>query len=248
MQKNLIYIGHRGTNVDADENTIGAFNKVIKVGADHIEFDIRMTKDNKFIVMHNPSIDELTDDSGYIKDFTYDELKKIKTKNSKEEIPSLEKVFDEFKKNKKIKFIIDIKERGISSKVLEIANKKQILNNCILCSANFKDLLLAKKKFPESKICYVIYRKKILINVINKIQTNKMPFKIDMLSLAYNLIKKSITKICHENNILSLAWGFRYIKEDRLNKIKSIIKNDIDGIIFDNYKNIPKIKKWINKY
>ncbi len=248
MQKKLLYIGHRGTNIDADENTINAFKKADESGAEYIEFDIRQTKDKKLVVMHNASLNETTNASGYIRDFNYSELKKIKTKNHEQSIPTLEEALKE-KYNQKLKFIIDIKERNISDKVLEIAKKLNVFDDTYICSSNIKDLILANKKFLDCKICYVIYRKKRLNDIINYIISDKMPIKINMLSLSYNLVNEEITKICNKNKILSLAWGFRYIKSDPLIEIKDLIEKGIDGIIFDNYKNIIKIKHWLkSKY
>ncbi len=41
MRRNFYYIGHRGCRVNADENTIMAFEKAFKHGADYIEFDVQ---------------------------------------------------------------------------------------------------------------------------------------------------------------------------------------------------------------
>ena len=52
MKKITLFIGHRGTLVDYDENTLEAFDIAIKSGANCIELDVRRTKDRKLIVFH----------------------------------------------------------------------------------------------------------------------------------------------------------------------------------------------------
>ncbi|MBY8979897.1 MAG: hypothetical protein KGD72_05875 [Candidatus Lokiarchaeota archaeon] len=47
MKKISLFIGHRGTIVDYDENTLEAFDIAIKAGANCIELDVRRTKDRK---------------------------------------------------------------------------------------------------------------------------------------------------------------------------------------------------------
>lgn len=48
-------VGHRGTRGLMPENTIPAFEKGIAVGANTIEFDVHITKDNKVVVYHDDS-------------------------------------------------------------------------------------------------------------------------------------------------------------------------------------------------
>ena len=54
-------ISHRGTAYSAPENTLPAFEGAIRERADMIEFDIRATKDDVLIVMHDPILDRTTD-------------------------------------------------------------------------------------------------------------------------------------------------------------------------------------------
>jgi len=48
-------VGHRGTRGLMPENTIPAFEKGIEVGANTIEFDVHVTKDNKIVIYHDNS-------------------------------------------------------------------------------------------------------------------------------------------------------------------------------------------------
>jgi glycerophosphoryl diester phosphodiesterase len=57
---------HRGANRYAPENTLPAFEKAIRLGADYVEFDVRTTSDGKFFLLHDASLDGKTDGHGYI--------------------------------------------------------------------------------------------------------------------------------------------------------------------------------------
>ena len=57
---------HRGANRYAPENTLPAFAKAIRLGADYIEFDVRTTSDGKFYLLHNSTLDDKTDGHGPI--------------------------------------------------------------------------------------------------------------------------------------------------------------------------------------
>jgi glycerophosphoryl diester phosphodiesterase len=59
---------HRGANRYAPENTLPAFEKAIRLGADFIEFDVRTTSDGKFYLLHDSTLDGKTDGHGRIAD------------------------------------------------------------------------------------------------------------------------------------------------------------------------------------
>jgi len=68
---------HRGAMETHPENTISAFKEAIRLGAHMIEFDVRMTKDGKLVIMHDKSVNRTTNGSGLVSDLTYDEIKKL---------------------------------------------------------------------------------------------------------------------------------------------------------------------------
>ena len=48
-----LIIGHRGASAVAPENTLAAFREAVAVGADGIEFDVRLTRDGVPVVIHD---------------------------------------------------------------------------------------------------------------------------------------------------------------------------------------------------
>lgn len=75
---NTYVIAHRGAHNGIPENTLAAYQKAIDLGCDFVEIDIRTTKDNKFVSIHNSTIDAYVDDKvGKVKDFTIKELLKL---------------------------------------------------------------------------------------------------------------------------------------------------------------------------
>lgn len=59
---------HRGANRYAPENTLPAFEKGIRLGADYVEFDVRTTSDGKLYLLHDSTLDGHTDGKGKISD------------------------------------------------------------------------------------------------------------------------------------------------------------------------------------
>jgi glycerophosphoryl diester phosphodiesterase len=72
-----LVVAHRGASLEQSENTIQAFEAAIDVGADAVEFDVRMTADGHAVVMHDPDVSRTTDGQGLVSEMTLAELRKL---------------------------------------------------------------------------------------------------------------------------------------------------------------------------
>jgi glycerophosphoryl diester phosphodiesterase len=99
QQRPLIY-SHRGASAYAPENTLSAFRLAAELGADGIEFDVKVTRDGRVIVLHDQTLDRTTSGSGNFKNYDFDDLRKLDAgikfpdKFRNERIPTLEEVFE----------------------------------------------------------------------------------------------------------------------------------------------------------
>ena len=245
MKLDFLFIGHRGTRTDFDENTIGAFKKAIEYGSNYIEFDVRETKDEKFVIFHDTTLDRTTTSSGLLRDFNYEDIREIRTRINNLHIPLLSEVLLGLKGE--TQFIIELKEENLREKIPKLIEEYSLLEDCIFSGRILRDLRFMKKNYPEISTCFNITKgvDLTLKDFLNLGKNKKIRFKPDLISLKSNLISVKFIDICHKNGILSLAWDFLQFK-DSLYYIKSLIKMGIDGILFDDHKNIPKIRSWIN--
>lgn len=65
---------HRGYSAKYPENTLIAFAKALEYNADGIECDIQLTKDSVPVIIHDEKIDRTSNGTGFVKDYTYQEL------------------------------------------------------------------------------------------------------------------------------------------------------------------------------
>ncbi|MFX1237970.1 MAG: glycerophosphodiester phosphodiesterase [Promethearchaeota archaeon] len=245
MKPHLLFIGHRGSLGGFDENTPHAFNKAIECGADYIELDVRATKDNKLIVIHDSNLKRTTNGIGEINEMNYKDIIRFRTKVTHCRIPLLSEVLDQFKNT--VKFIIDIKTENIWEAVAELIQKNNLLDSCILSGRYLKDLRSFKSQNPQGKICYNI-TKGIGFSFSELVKKECVPNDIDLISASTEILNSKFIEICHDNETLTLTWKFNNYK-DSLKKIKRSIKMGIDGVLFDSCFNIPIIKQWLsNKY
>jgi len=96
---------HRGAMETYPENTLAAFKEAIRLGAHMVEFDVRITKDNELVIMHDKSVDRTTDGKELIIDLTLVEIKKLdagswkSAKFNGEKVPTLKETLSVFPKN-----------------------------------------------------------------------------------------------------------------------------------------------------
>lgn len=246
MNSEFFCIGHRGCRIDLDENTIVAFNKAIKNGADYIEFDVQKTKDDQLIIIHDTTVERTTNGFGDIVELSSNEISKLRSKINNCQIPLLSELLDEL--IGQVKFMIELKGHNVCQSVLNLIIEKSILEDCIFSGRNLNQLKLLKKTVPRSKICYNI-TKGIGLTLTEFLNLEdgliNLSF-IDMISLKSEYITPKFIELCHKNDILALSWDF-FNNKNPLNRIKTLIDIGIDGILFDNCINIPIIKEWVNK-
>lgn len=71
----LLVGGHRGCACDAPENSIAAMQEGLSRGADYLEIDIQLTKDEVPVVIHDVRLEKQTCLVGYVHEYMYAELK-----------------------------------------------------------------------------------------------------------------------------------------------------------------------------
>lgn len=71
------FCAHRGVSALMPENTLPAFSAALALGADEIEFDVRLTKDGQMIVSHDNTLERISNGRGHLKDFTLEELRRL---------------------------------------------------------------------------------------------------------------------------------------------------------------------------
>jgi glycerophosphoryl diester phosphodiesterase len=70
----VLNIAHGGGLLIRPDHTILAYDQALEDGADMLELDIHETRDNVIVVMHDETVDDTTNCTGFIKEKTFAEL------------------------------------------------------------------------------------------------------------------------------------------------------------------------------
>ena len=76
---------------------VSHFAKCLKAGVRGFETDVRMTKDDRLIIMHDGNVERTTTGKGKVCEMTFAEVTALKLKRSGENVPSLQQLADVFK-------------------------------------------------------------------------------------------------------------------------------------------------------
>ena len=100
-----LIIGHRGASAVAPENTMAAFRQALAVGADGIEFDVRLTRDGVPVIIHDSTLRRTGGLPHRVADLTWAEISKIDVGSwfagsfANETVASLAELFTLFQSN-----------------------------------------------------------------------------------------------------------------------------------------------------
>ncbi|HEY0865098.1 MAG TPA: glycerophosphodiester phosphodiesterase family protein [Lacunisphaera sp.] len=96
---NVLVVAHRSDWRSHPENSLRAMRSAIAMGVDVIEVDVRRTKDGRFVIIHDTTLDRSTTGEGRVSDFTLAELRQLRLRDglgspTEETIPTLEEALD----------------------------------------------------------------------------------------------------------------------------------------------------------
>lgn len=150
---------HRGASGYAPENTLKAFELAIDMGADGVELDVQFTKDRQIVVIHDETIDRVSNGSGRVVDYTLDELRQFSFNKTHPEygnvgIPTLEEVLNLMKPtdlmiNIELKTGINFYD-GIEDSVLRLVERMGMQEQVIYSSFNHYSIVKIKELCPNA--------------------------------------------------------------------------------------------------
>lgn len=157
-------IAHQGGEGIWPSNTMYAFERAVKMGADMLDMDVNMTQDGVLVVIHDDSVDRTTDGQGKVKDLSLEQVQKLDAgwywpQESTESdphpfrgqgirIPTLEEVFKAFPKTP---MTIEIKqdEPSIAQPFCELLRKYDMTDKVIIPSFIERAVIEFRAACPE---------------------------------------------------------------------------------------------------
>jgi len=214
----MLLIGHRGAKAYEPENTLRSFQKALEMGINAVELDVRKTKDNQLVVIHDADVKKTTNGKGLVNELTLEEIKSLSTKKG-EKVPALKEALEFL--DKRAKILIELKEKDIEEKVLALVHEKQLEKNVIIVSF-LEDALRKIRELDadvETGLIYVKHK--------NPIKT-ALELKANYLVSFYKFTHTADIKKAHEHGLKVIVWTINKPRE-----ISEYAKKGVDGIASD---------------
>jgi len=155
---------HRGVHALAPENSLPSFEEAVNNGYYSAECDIQLTKDNKWVVIHNAEVDGRFCQYGKIKDLTLEELKTFsycwganlwKYKDTR--IPTLEEYLDVFVgTDTRPQIEIGIENYDMLYSIVDAINERGLETQAIILTYNLKQLKAIHELNPNIELWYLV--------------------------------------------------------------------------------------------
>ena len=241
-QKKTRIFAHRGDAIHCPENTLAAFNSAINAGADGLELDVQLTKDETLVVIHDERIDRTTDGEGWVKSFTFNELQAFDAGSwfdpsfNEERIPRLEDVFKLMQQNDLI-VNVELKTgivqyQGIEEQLLTLIAEWGYENRVIISSFNHYSLAKIRELHPAIETAALFMEG--LFEPWSYIKT----FGATSMHCFFPVAIPEMIEGAQQHGTALRAFT---VNEDH--HLKNLIHQRIDGVITDDPKKAARIRQ-----
>jgi glycerophosphoryl diester phosphodiesterase len=214
----MLRIGHRGARAYEPENTLRSFKKALEIGVDAVELDVRKTKDNHLVVIHDADVKRTTDGEGLVSELTLKEVKEFSAEKG-EKIPTLKEILAFL--DKKVKILIELKDEGVENQVLSLVHENGQQKNVIIVSFSEEALRKVREldKEVETGLIYVKHK--------NPVKA-ALDLKASYLLPLYRFTHTANVQKAHENGLKVIVWTVNKPEE-----VAEYTKKGVDGIASD---------------
>jgi glycerophosphoryl diester phosphodiesterase len=162
-------VAHRGISSKAPENTLASFEQAASIpGIDMIELDVRLTKDEEVIVLHDRTLQRTSTGNGPARNYSLEEIRRLDAGSwfhpmfAEERIPTLAEVFQQI--GSRLWVDVEIKSDWLhreppgllEEKVLDVVHKYGMDDSVMFSSFDHK-ILSNIKRIKSSVVTGVLF-------------------------------------------------------------------------------------------
>lgn len=238
-------MAHRGSSILAPENTFEAFNIGVDTESDVLEIDIRISRDNEVIVIHDERVDRTTDGVGKVFDHKLIQLKKLdaafrfthaeqndayRSKNIK--LPTLLELYEAYPN---IIVHIDVKDKQLSATrlLVDVIEKAGAEYRTVVGSFHGKILRYFRNIAPSIPTS-AIFAEVLSLYALNKLPLNlKAEHRPVALQIPRQYAMFKLDTVSFINKIQAHGFLANYWTINDVRHMRTLLKNGANGIVTD---------------
>ena len=200
-------IAHRGASYLAPENTVAASKLAWELGADAVEVDIHLSRDNKIMCIHDSDTKRTTGQDFKISETLSGQLRKLDAgsfKNEKykgEKIPFLKEIIKSVPEGKELVVELKCKSEVLPYLIKDVRKYGKNRKFVFICF-DLQTIADTKKAFPDNKCYWLCGNRQLLKQNLDKAAN----LGLDGVSLAYGIIDNEIATIVRDHKLELFTW------------------------------------------
>jgi len=208
---------HRGVEGDVPENSWPAIHLGHQLGADLIEVDVQMSRDDIAFLRHNYQLP----DGRWCHDVSWDELKELKVEG--ESLPKLEDVLV-WARDMGVILSLDIKSLftpagNLTQAVIHLLERTDTKDNVLLLFIDHPELFQTKLAYPELTV------RALLSGRLMKYRDYLQSIKTDCVSLMYGMFRPEDVEEIHSAGVSIVLGGLWNLNTDLFSSLDIDIFN-----------------------
>ena len=226
----MLVIAHRGSSGHAPENTLAAFRKAVAQGAAFIETDLQLSRDARFVAIHDATVDRTTGGHGDVHGLTLAELRQLDAGSwfgsefAGERIPTLEEILDFAKKHDAV-FYLELKPTGSwggEHALISALRESGEIPRTVVISFD-AGILDALRKIEPTLMTGLLYDGQIEKPVDRAVEIGAR-----QLAVRSNLVSPALLAEARKKDLQVVCWTVNQPAHMRL-----LIEAGVDGIMSD---------------
>jgi glycerophosphoryl diester phosphodiesterase len=221
-------IAHRGASGHAPENTLAAFERAVALGAGFIETDLHLTRDARFVAIHDPTLERTTNGKGNVRDSSLAEIRKLDAglwfdrEFMGQKVPTLEEIV-EFAAKHDVIFYLELKYEaawGMHHSLVGALQKSGGAARSIIISSSEPTLTALRQVDPSAMMG-------LIFDEANQDHTKAgIELGVRQLCPQYSLVTNEMVEQAHALDLQVATWTV-----DDAATMRAMIAAKVDGIM-----------------
>lgn len=226
----MLLIAHRGASGYAPENTLAAFRKAVAMGLGFIETDLQLSRDARFVAIHDDTVNRTTNGQGTVHDMTLADLRRLDAGSwfgsefAGERIPTLEEILD-FARKHDVVFYLEMKPGGSwggeHALISALRESGEIARTVVI---SFDPVILEGVRKIEPTIMAGLLYEGQISDPLNK----ALEIGARQIAVRGDLVTPRLLKEARERDLQVVCWTVNHPAHMRL-----LAEAGVDGIMSD---------------
>lgn len=223
-----LIIGHRGASAVAPENTLSAFARAIRDGADGIELDVRLSRDGVPVVIHDTTLPRARLRKAFVSRMALTGLRQVdagswfnqkhpdlaRLEYTRQTIPTLDEVFQLLANQTPKRFVIYVELKcGRSSRrneelagaTVAAVQRHDLKDRAVLISFNLRTVARIKR-FDDSLRTGALFGEKSAVRSPARIVQSAVACAADEILLNHRIVSQKLIAAAHAKDLPAVIW------------------------------------------